>query len=94
MNLKDQVGIQTFEREREILDLLFQTEKVFVVNGEACHAQSPGFFRVCFSAHPAEGIITLVDRLRAFIARYKVTTARQNWDTQSFMLAGGFGSRR
>jgi aspartate/methionine/tyrosine aminotransferase len=49
--------------ERELLERM-QTEcKVLMTPGEACHAESAGYFRICFAWMPAEALMEMVERL-------------------------------
>lgn len=49
--------------ERELLERM-QTEcKVLMTPGEACHADSAGYFRICFAWMPAEALVEMVERL-------------------------------
>lgn len=93
MDLSERLGIDSWEREREIWAAIFDKAKIFMVPGESCHAAEPGRFRVCFCAHPEDAIHDFVARLQHFIDNYNVKTERQNWNTQGFMLAAGFGMR-
>jgi hypothetical protein len=93
MDLADRLGIDSWERERAIWTSIFEEAKVFLVPGEPCHAIKPGCYRICVCAHPPEATHDMMARLQHFIDNYKVKEERQNWNTQGFMLAAGFGMR-
>lgn len=93
MDLSEKLGITSWDRERELWGAIFDKAKLFLVPGEACHAAEPGSFRICFCAHPEEAAHDFVARLQHFIDNYNIKTERQNWNTQGFMLAAGFGMR-
>ena len=94
MCLKDVLQIDTFEREAELWKGIFDKAKIAMVPGETCRAKEPGWYRVCFCAHPAEAMHDFVARLKHFIDQYKGKSEKQNWSTQNFMLPIGFGSRK
>jgi aspartate/methionine/tyrosine aminotransferase len=94
MCLKTALQIDTFEREADLWNGIFDKAKVVLVPGETCKAKEPGWYRVCFTAHPPEAMHDFVARLKHFIDQYKGRNEKQNWSTQNFMLPMGFGSRR
>jgi aspartate/methionine/tyrosine aminotransferase len=93
MDLSKKLGIEDWDRECDIWGALFEKAKIYLVPGQCCHAQSPGCYRICFCAHPPEATHDMMARLQHFIDQYKVKEERQNWNTQGFMLAAGFGMR-
>jgi broad specificity phosphatase PhoE len=94
MCLKDVLQIDTFEREKELWNGIYDKAKITMVPGETCRSKEPGWYRVCVCAHPAEAMHDFVARLKHFIDQYKAKSEKQNWSTQNFMLPIGFGSRR
>ena len=94
MDLSKILGIEDFHREKDIWGALFDSAKIYVVPGQMCHSASPGQYRICYCSHPAEATHDMMARLQHFIDQYKVKEERQNWNTQGFMLAAGFGARK
>lgn len=94
MHLTKVIGIDSWEREREIWEAMFESAKVFVVPGQPCHAREPGCYRICFSSHPEAAMHDMMARLQHFLDQYKVKKTSQSWNTQGYMLAAGFGNRR
>jgi aspartate/methionine/tyrosine aminotransferase len=94
MSLKQPLQIDTFEREREMYNGIFDKAKIVLVPGESCKYHEPGWYRVCFSPHPPEAMHDFIARLKHFIDQYKGRNEKQNWGTQNFMLPVGFGSKR
>lgn len=94
MDLSKLLGIDDFNREKDIWGAMFDSAKVYVVPGQMCRCNLPGRYRICYCSHPPEATHDMMARLQHFIDQYKVKEERQNWDTQGFMLPAGFGSRR
>ena len=94
MQLTEVLGIDSFEREADMWNGIFDKSKVMLVPGQACHARQPGWYRICIAAHAIEAMHDLVARLKHFIDQYKGRNEKQSWSTQGFMLPVGFGTRK
>jgi aspartate/methionine/tyrosine aminotransferase len=93
MSLKEILGIDSYSREAEMWNGIFDKAKIVILPGEPCHAKEPGWYRICFASHEAEAMHDFIARLQHFIDQYKGKNEKQNWSTQGFMLAAGFGHK-
>ena len=58
---------KSWEGERQLWDTICSSCKVILTPGESCHAQEPGYFRVCFAWIPCDALQMLLRRLEIFI---------------------------
>ncbi|KAK9901665.1 hypothetical protein WJX75_007319 [Coccomyxa subellipsoidea] len=66
VDLRKYISEPTWQAERklwqEVVDL-----GVLLTPGKDCHAQEPGFFRICYAATPTEGLLEGIRRIVAHI---------------------------
>lgn len=55
----------SWDGERRLWTKLCDDAKLILTPGESCHANEPGFFRLCFAWMPKEALGEAVDRLKA-----------------------------
>jgi 1-aminocyclopropane-1-carboxylate synthase len=66
----------TWEAEERLTAHLFDSLKILLTPGHACHAIAPGYYRCCFAWMPAEATMTGVSRLCKWAERYRRLKAK------------------
>lgn len=56
-----------FESEKILLRNLFESAGLLFTPGESCHAQSPGFFRICYAWVSYDILKVAMNRLEIFV---------------------------
>jgi aspartate/methionine/tyrosine aminotransferase len=70
----------TWQDEENFFNALFSEAKLVLVPGKECHASSPGWFRICFTAVSIRCLQAALSRLQKFLSEARNNAKPENAD--------------
>jgi hypothetical protein len=61
----------TWEEEFSLWSHMVERKRLLLTPGKACHAEAPGFFRICWAWAPADALPVAVARMAAAVVEHK-----------------------
>lgn len=71
LDLKAWLKDQTWEAEWELFSKMAEEALVVLTPGKDCHAEEPGYFRLCFACMPREALTVAVERMERFLGGFQ-----------------------
>ena len=71
VDLSPLLATPTWEGEELLFEDMIREEKLVLTPGLSNHAESPGFFRICFAFNPLPNLREGMRRLESFVRRRK-----------------------
>lgn len=71
VDLRSGLRRQTWEEEDSLWRHMVERHRLLLTPGKACHAEAPGFFRICWAWMPAEAMAVAAARIAASVKEHR-----------------------
>ncbi|KIY99821.1 hypothetical protein MNEG_8138 [Monoraphidium neglectum] len=71
VDLRAGLRAPTWEEEESLWSHMVEAKRLLLTPGRACHAEAPGFFRICWAWMPAEALPVAAARIKAAVREHK-----------------------